>query len=94
MDVARFDSGKVELQESEFSLGALFNDEGRQLSPMAREKGLDFEVELPEPPIWLRSDRVKLGRVIANLLGNAIKFTSRGEVRLGRSSAGSVCHRC
>ena len=34
LDVARFDSGKVELQESEFSLGALFNDEGRQLSPM------------------------------------------------------------
>src|SRR5215212_8829168 len=83
LDVARFDSGKIELQESEFSLAALFNDEARQLSPMAREKNLDFEVELPEPPIWLRTDRVKLGRVIANLLGNAIKFTPRGEVRLG-----------
>jgi PAS domain S-box-containing protein len=83
LDVARFDSGKIELQESEFSLGALFNDEGRQLSPMAKEKNLKFEVELPDPPIWLRTDRVKLGRVIANLLGNAIKFTPRGEVRLG-----------
>ncbi|HEV8378383.1 MAG TPA: ATP-binding protein [Tepidisphaeraceae bacterium] len=83
LDVARFDSGKIELQESEFSLGALFNDEGRQLSPMANEKNLKFDVELPEPPIWLRTDRVKLGRVIANLLGNAIKFTPRGEVRLG-----------
>jgi signal transduction histidine kinase/CheY-like chemotaxis protein len=83
LDVARFDSGKIELQESEFSLGALFNDEGRQLSPMAKEKKLIFEVEPPEPPIWLRTDRVKLGRVIANLLGNAIKFTSRGGVRLG-----------
>jgi PAS domain S-box-containing protein len=83
LDVARFDSGKIELQESEFSLGALFNDEGRQLSPMAKEKKLKFEVEIPDPPIWLRTDRVKLGRVIANLLGNAIKFTPRGEVRLG-----------
>jgi len=92
LDVARFDSGKIELQESEFSLGALFNDEGRQLSPMAREKNLNFEMELPEPPLWLRTDRVKLGRVIANLLGNAIKFTSRGEVRLSadRTSDGGV----
>jgi signal transduction histidine kinase/CheY-like chemotaxis protein len=83
LDVARFDSGKIELQESEFSLAALFNDESRQLSPMAQEKHLKFNVELPNPPIWLRTDRVKLGRVIANLLGNAIKFTPRGEVRLG-----------
>src|SRR5438128_10206596 len=92
LDVARFDSGKIELQEGEFSLGALFNDEGRQLSPMAREKHLRFQIEPPEPPIWLRTDRVKLGRVIANLLGNAIKFTSRGEVSLGaaRTSDGGV----
>jgi PAS domain S-box-containing protein len=83
LDVARFDSGKIELQESEFSLAALFNDESRQLSPMAHEKHLKFETETPNPPIWLRTDRVKLGRVIANLLGNAIKFTPRGEVRLG-----------
>jgi PAS domain S-box-containing protein len=82
LDVARFDSGKIELQESEFSLAVLFNDEGRQLLPMAREKGLKLEKELPDPPIWLRTDRIKLGRVIANLLGNAIKFTPRGEVRL------------
>jgi signal transduction histidine kinase/ActR/RegA family two-component response regulator len=88
LDVARFDSGKIELQESEFSLGALFNDEARQLSPLAREKKLDFEAELPEPPVWLRTDRVKLGRVIANLLGNAIKFTPRGEVRLRSEKMG------
>ncbi len=83
LDVARFDSGKIELQESEFSLAALFNDEGRQLLPMAREKHLKFEIEPPREPIWLRTDRVKLGRVIANLLGNAIKFTTRGEISLG-----------
>jgi PAS domain S-box-containing protein len=88
LDVARFDSGKIEMQESEFSLAALMNDEGRQLLPMAREKGLKLETELPDPPIWLRTDRVKLGRVIANLLGNAIKFTPRGEVRLGAARIG------
>ena len=92
LDVARFDSGKVELQESEFSLDALFNDEGRQLSLMASEKKLIFEIQIPDPPIWLRTDRVKLGRVIANLLGNAIKFTARGgvELKAARTSDGGV----
>ena len=53
LDVAHFDSGKIELQETEFSLAALFNDEARQLSPMAREKQLkkwnrDWKVQLIE----------------------------------------------
>jgi signal transduction histidine kinase len=82
LDVARFDSGKVELQESEFSLTELLAEESRQLLPLAQDKKLELVVEPPERPIWLRTDRVKLARVIGNLVGNAVKFTERGEVRL------------
>ncbi len=82
LDVARFDSGKVELIETEFSLGDLIADECRQVRPLADDKGIGLVAEPLERPIWLRTDRVKLGRVLGNLLGNAIKFTSRGTVTM------------
>ncbi len=82
LDIARFDSGKVELQESEFSLLSLLEEEHRHLLPLAREKGLDFRCAPPPQPVWLRADRIKLARVLGNLIGNAIKFTERGQVRL------------
>ena len=82
LDVARFDSDKVDLQESEFPLGGLLADEQRQLQPLAREKGLSLEFNAPAQPIVVRTDRIKLARVLGNLIGNAIKFTERGEIRI------------
>jgi CheY-like chemotaxis protein/nitrogen-specific signal transduction histidine kinase len=83
LDVARFDTGKVELQESEFLLNELLADEHRQLLPLAADKGLALELDPPDRPLWLRADRVKLARVLGNLVGNAIKFTDAGAVRVG-----------
>ncbi len=82
LDVARFDSGTVGIQESEFPVGELLAEEYRRMLPLAREKGLTMEVQAPEGPLWLRSDRIKLSRVIGNLVGNAIKFTEKGSVRI------------
>ena len=88
LDVARFDSDRVELQESEFSLASLLADEQRQLLPLARQKGLTLQFTPPPEPIVLRADRIKLTRVIGNLVGNAIKFTDSGGVRLETSRNG------
>ncbi len=82
LDIARFDSGKVELQESDFSLASLLEEEHRHLLPLAREKGIEFNFQSPPQVLWLRADRIKLARVLGNLIGNAIKFTQAGEVRL------------
>jgi PAS domain S-box-containing protein len=82
LDIARFDSGKVELQESEFSLVSLLEEEHRQMSPLARERKLTFSFVRPAQPVWVRADRIKLGRILGNLVGNAIKFTEAGEIRL------------
>ena len=82
LDVARFDSGKVELVETEFFLGGLLEEEHRQLLPLARDKGLNFEWSAGEVPVRLRTDRIKLVRILGNLIGNAIKFTDAGSVRV------------
>jgi signal transduction histidine kinase len=90
LDVARFDSGKIELQESDVSVGELLAEEFRRMQPLAREKGLTMEFEPPAEPIRVRADRIKLLRVVGNLVGNAIKFTEQGQVRLeaGRADGG------
>ena len=82
LDIARFDSGKVELLETEFSLAEMLEEEHRQLLPIARDKGIALSWSAPGEPIRLRTDRIKLSRVLGNLIGNAIKFTDNGAVRI------------
>ena len=61
LDIARFDSDKVELQESEFLLSTLLMDEQRQLLPLARQKGLSLDVDVARDNLVVRTDRIKLG---------------------------------
>jgi len=80
LDLARFDSGKMELQLSDFTACSIIEAEVRQLMPLAQAKGLDLSVACVGRPVWIRADRMKLARVVGNLIGNAIKFTEKGSV--------------
>ncbi|CAG4884729.1 putative Histidine kinase [Georgfuchsia toluolica] len=80
LDVARLDSGCIEVRESAFSLNDLLVEQCSNLLPLAQAKNLRLEVDTPERPINLQTDRVKLARVVTNLLANAIKFTQNGGV--------------
>jgi signal transduction histidine kinase len=82
LDIASFDSGGVELHESEFSLNELLTEECHRLFPLAQAKNLALAAESMAPPVWIRADRVKLARVLGNLVTNAIKFTQTGRVTL------------
>jgi signal transduction histidine kinase len=82
LDVTRFDTDKLELHETEFPLARLLEEESRQVLPLAQAKGLTLDVEPADESLWLRADRIKLGRVLGNLLGNAIKFSDKGGIRL------------
>jgi signal transduction histidine kinase len=82
LDISAFDSGRVVLHESDFSLNDLLNEESARLLPLAQAKHLALAARTVAPPLWLRTDRTKLSRVVSNLLSNAIKFTETGDITI------------
>jgi K+-sensing histidine kinase KdpD len=82
LDLLRLDVGRLELNETEIELGTWLDEQCKQLGPLAREKELRFVCDVPEPGIHVRADKLKLSRVLAILVGNAVKFTDKGEVRI------------
>lgn len=87
-DMAHLETGLAVAQDSDFALDALFADECRALTPLAEAKQLEFRCAISAAaPIRVRADRVKLARVIRNLVSNAIKFTDAGGVTIDASLA-------
>jgi NtrC-family two-component system sensor histidine kinase KinB len=78
LDVSRLESGQVPLNHTRVSLDTLVIDGLRSQVPLAAEKGLRLESDLPAelPPAWV--DAELIGRVLENLIGNAVKFTPSG----------------
>ena len=60
---------------------ALLEEETRQASPLADARNIKLVFGRPDPPIWLRADRIKWGRGLGHLLSNAFKFSDSGTVR-------------
>jgi signal transduction histidine kinase/CheY-like chemotaxis protein/PAS domain-containing protein/HPt (histidine-containing phosphotransfer) domain-containing protein len=81
LDFSKIEAGKLELEELDFDLAGLMDDLGRSLSARAEEKGLELLCAVdPETPTRLRGDPGRLRQILANLAGNAVKFTRTGEV--------------
>ena len=78
IDVASFDTGRITINNSEFDLDELIALQRERVLPIAESKGLSLVTDPCQ--LRLRTDRVKLGRIIGNLVGNAIKFTNMGSV--------------
>src|SRR5262249_34491209 len=83
LDIARFDSGRMEFQESDFPLDHLLEDECQKLLPLAQAKGVQLLAGSAGPPVRVRADRIKLARALDNLIGNAVKFTLNGSICVG-----------
>ena len=60
------------------------------VEPLARQKGLDFVLEVPPLPPPLVTDPDKTRQILINLCGNAVKFTARGAVALRVTAAGGT----
>ncbi len=83
LDLAKVESGKMQLEETEFDLEELVEQALQTLSARAHGKGLELATRVvPEAPSRLVGDPARLRQVLINLVDNAIKFTQHGEVVL------------
>ena len=83
LDFSKVEAGKVELERRRFSLRELLQGVEQTLEAIAQKKGLTLELHVaPDCPEYLLGDPVKIGQVLTNLVGNAVKFTERGAVTL------------
>jgi two-component system sensor histidine kinase RpfC len=81
LDFSRIEAGRLELEEREMDLHRVIADVAGVLAPVAVAKGVELVTHLqPELPQRLIGDPHRLRQVLLNLVGNAIKFTERGEV--------------
>ena len=83
LDFSKIEAGKLDLVVAPFPLRDTLGDTLKTLAALAHGKGLElgYHVELDVPDV-LEGDAQRLGQVLLNLVGNAIKFTQRGEVVL------------
>ncbi len=90
LDLSKIEAGKLAVERISFSLGGMLGETLKGLATKAGEKGLELILDIaPDVPENLIGDPGRLRQVIVNLVGNAIKFTERGEivVRIGAGEA-------
>ncbi len=81
LDFSKYEAGKLGLDRVEFSVRTLLREVLRPLALRASVSGLVFESEVDEPvPDRLLGDPMRIGQVLRNLVGNAVKFTNAGKV--------------
>ncbi|MFJ6024418.1 ATP-binding protein [Brevundimonas sp. NPDC092305] len=83
LDLARVESGQMKLADEAFDLGRAVREAAQLYGANAREKGLQFFVEIdPAVDSWASGDVVRVKQILTNLVSNAVKFTSEGFVGL------------
>jgi PAS domain S-box-containing protein len=83
LDVSRIEQGRIEINIQPISLIEIIESVIESLSLQAKEKGLDLSLEKKYVKPIVLADSDKLKQIIINLVGNAIKFTEKGGIKLG-----------
>ena len=84
LDLSKVEAGKLELEVAPTDSHALFREMDTIFAPRVSEKGIGLQVEVdPGIPPMLVLDESRLRQVLVNLIGNAVKFTDAGHVKLG-----------
>lgn len=83
LDVSRINRGRLELKKEIVDLAAILESSVEVARPQAASREIEFQISLPETPIHLDGDPLRLAQVFSNILNNASKYTERGgHVRL------------
>ncbi|MEZ5829843.1 MAG: ATP-binding protein [Dongiaceae bacterium] len=81
LDLSKLDAGKIETELLDFDVAGLIEGVAALLKVRANAKGIVLRTDIaPGLPKWLRSDPTRLRQILFNLIGNAVKFTQRGQV--------------
>ena len=84
LDISKIEAGKIELESIAFGLDSVLEQLTDTIGYQAEHKGIEFLIryDVAIPPV-LVGDPLRLGQILLNLCGNAVKFTERGQVELG-----------
>lgn len=83
LDLSKVEAGHLEVEVLEIALPSLITDITTMLNPKAKEKGLNFYVSSDgRMPEFVYSDPTRLRQILINIIGNAIKFTQKGSVKV------------
>ncbi|MGE4061995.1 MAG: ATP-binding protein [Rhodospirillaceae bacterium] len=81
LDFSKIDAGRLEIEARDMSVTRIVEDVAASLSPTAIQKGLKLIAFVdPKVPATVKGDAVRVRQILSNLVGNAVKFSSRGEI--------------
>jgi signal transduction histidine kinase/CheY-like chemotaxis protein len=81
LDFSKIESGKLDLENEPLSIQSTIEEACDMGAPRAREKALELLVDVGDDvPSWVRGDVTRLRQILLNFLGNAIKFTEKGQI--------------
>jgi signal transduction histidine kinase/CheY-like chemotaxis protein len=87
LDLSKVEAGKMTLETIDFELAGAVGESTRIFNSTVRQKCLDLQFTIdPQLPVWVRGDPARLRQVLVNLIGNAVKFTNAGSVRISVES--------
>ncbi len=91
LDFSKMEAGKLAIESRSLALAAVTDQIVSLLVDSAAAKGLALRLELADDlPDWVAGDALRLNQILVNLVGNAIKFTATGEVRLAVTRDGDL----
>jgi PAS domain S-box-containing protein len=82
LDLAKIESGEVEVEFEPVDCRDVLEQIVSAMRPLAKAKGIELDVTVPEHEITVRTDRRSVSQILFNFTNNAIKFTERGNVRI------------
>ena len=91
LDFSKIEAGKISVEEQEYRLSSLLNDVSDMISLKAREKGLEYTIDVDETiPDCLFGDEGRIRQIITNILNNAVKYTQHGGISLSVARKGEA----
>lgn len=83
LDISKVETGKMVIEKVDVNISNLLSDVKNLLQLQAKDKGLDFKIHLDSPvPRLVKTDPTRLRQILVNLIGNGIKFTQKGWIRV------------